>query len=273
MLRRAKPMLGTLTDIRVTDPGHADAQEAMTAAFRLMGEIDTSLSFHRPMSTLSALNARPMQWTEMGKHGARILRLARVLGKLSDNRFNVTLGGALVNASALPRHTLSDFLPCGSWEDIEINGTRARLKRPVLLTLDGIAKGYAVDMAVSCLKRFGVRSGSVNAGGDLKVFGNHPIKVQLRNSQGFTDTLWLKNAALASSRLGGEPDARFSSLIISQDGYPDNSPQTESLLSVIAPFAWRADALTKVLAFAGPEMVTRLGGRLPSLASPPDTEL
>ncbi|QYK04318.1 FAD:protein FMN transferase [Shewanella zhangzhouensis] len=273
MLRRAKPMLGTLTDIRVTDPGNADVKAAMTAAFGLMGEIDSSLSFHRPMSALSALNARPMQWTDIGRHGARILRLAKALGRQSDNRFNVTLGGALVIAGALPRHTGADFLPSGSWDDIEIKGTRARLKRPVLLTLDGIAKGYAVDMAVSCLKRFGVRAGSVNAGGDLKVFGDQAIKVQLRNSQGFTDTLWLKNAALASSRLGGAPDARFPSLIICQDAHPANSPQTESLLSVIAPFAWRADALTKVLASATPDIVTRLGGHLPSLTPSPGTKL
>nr|WP_283165647.1 FAD:protein FMN transferase [Shewanella litorisediminis] len=270
-MRRAKPMLGTLTDIRITAPGHADVKVAMTDAFRLMSEIDTSLSFHRPMSALSSLNASPMQWTDMGRHGARILWLAKALGRLSDNRFNVTLGGALVTVGALPCHTEADFLPCGSWEDIEIKGTRARLKRPVLVTLDGIAKGYAVDMAVSCLKRSGVRAGSVNAGGDLKVFGEYGIKVLLRNSQGFTDTLWLKNAALASSRLGGGPDARFPSLIICQDAPPENSPQTESLLSVIAPFAWRADALTKVLASATPDMVTRLGGHIPYPASNPES--
>src|SRR5437762_3907929 len=37
--------------------------------------------------------------------------------------------------------------------------------------LDGIAKGFAVDCAVETLQLAGLRAGVVNAGGDLRVFG------------------------------------------------------------------------------------------------------
>ncbi|RDV24218.1 hypothetical protein DXV75_15440 [Alteromonas aestuariivivens] len=37
------------------------------------------------------------------------------------------------------------------------------LRRPVLITLDGIAKGYAVDLGVRALKLAGIKAGWINA--------------------------------------------------------------------------------------------------------------
>jgi thiamine biosynthesis lipoprotein len=47
-----------------------------------------------------------------------------------------------------------------------------RFACPVIVDLGGIAKGFAVDRAVEALRRCGVSSGFVNAGGDLRVFGD-----------------------------------------------------------------------------------------------------
>src|SRR5437762_3289177 len=49
--------------------------------------------------------------------------------------------------------------------------------------LDGIAKGFAVDRAVECLQSAGIRSGVVNAGGDLRVFGDALEDVYVRAPQ------------------------------------------------------------------------------------------
>jgi FAD:protein FMN transferase len=42
------------------------------------------------------------------------------------------------------------------------------------INLNGIAKGYAVDKAVQVLENFGIPNGLVNAGGDLRLFGEAP---------------------------------------------------------------------------------------------------
>jgi len=39
------------------------------------------------------------------------------------------------------------------------------------IDLGGIAKGYAIDMAAEALKEYGVNSGLIDAGGDLRVIG------------------------------------------------------------------------------------------------------
>ncbi|WP_338589690.1 FAD:protein FMN transferase [Shewanella khirikhana] len=259
-IRRARPLLGTFCEICISNAGNASPQAAIEAAFAVIKQIDEGLSFHRPDSELSRLNAGAGNWVELSRHSMRLLRLAKGLGKLSANRFNVTLGAELVSRGALPQHQHGHFLPRGNWQDIELASNKARLKRPVLLTLDGIAKGYAVDLAVACLKHCGIRSGSVNAGGDLKAFGDIPTRVQLRSDEGFGVSLYLCNQALASSRHGAAPTPAYPALVLTDRPAPGKT----ELHTVIAPFAWRADALTKIAAFGEPGLVRALGGQLPT---------
>jgi len=141
----------------------------------------------------------------------------------------------------------------------------------VRLTLDGIAKGYAVDLAVGALQRAGADAGWVNAGGDLRVFGDLALPVQRRELDGRLAALGaLRNAAVASSRAaapGAAADASFPAHIVAP---PGRQPQP-GLWTVLARSAWRADALTKIAATApAPQraaLVRSLGGCL--LPTPP----
>jgi thiamine biosynthesis lipoprotein len=51
----------------------------------------------------------------------------------------------------------------------------------VRVDLGGIAKGYAVDLAVRSLRRSGIENIVVNAGGDLRVAGPESHDVRLRH--------------------------------------------------------------------------------------------
>jgi thiamine biosynthesis lipoprotein len=66
--------------------------------------------------------------------------------------------------------------PGGGWRRIALDHRRRRVTLPagVGLDLGGIAKGMAVDAAVSCLRTLGVEAALVNAGGDLAVHGCLP---------------------------------------------------------------------------------------------------
>jgi thiamine biosynthesis lipoprotein len=176
--------------------------------------------------------------------------------------FNCTLGGLLVRRGVLPDHG-GESLESGSASDIAIERGGARLLRNVKITLDGIAKGYAVDRAVRVLRRAGAPAGWVNAGGDLRVFGALTLPVHRREADGTLTPLGgLREAAIASSAVHVGAEGRFPGTILSAgDGRP-----TPGVWSVLARQAWRADALTKVAALA-PEAsrqsaLSRLGGRL-----------
>ena len=59
--------------------------------------------------------------------------------------------------------------------------------RYVQLDFGGIAKGYAVDLAIGRLRELGITNAIVNAGGDLRAMGHHgdrPWKVAVRKPGG-----------------------------------------------------------------------------------------
>ncbi|NMH66531.1 FAD:protein FMN transferase [Shewanella salipaludis] len=261
MIRRARPLLGTLVEIAaLAKPSQDDAEVnlAMAAAFARIAAIGRSLSFHDGDSELSRLNANPGRWQPMSPDALRVLRLAKAMGKASDNRFNCTVGGELIHRRALPGHISHPVLPQGTWQDIALGHGSAKLLRPIAVTLDGIAKGYAVDVAVTELKKAGLAGGWVNAGGDLKVFGSASLAVQQRNAQGMSRALQINKMALASSRVSLTLDPDYPALLLptgeaampAPAACPHSAEQApERIVSVAARFAWRADALTKVASY------------------------
>ncbi|WP_317932109.1 FAD:protein FMN transferase [Halioxenophilus sp. WMMB6] len=240
--RRARPGLGTLVEVGVVGLATEAASAALAQAFQTIATIDRQLSFHRPDSWLSQLNGAPGQWLAAEPSYYRLLLLAKRLCRASDHRFNPTVGGLLVRSGALPAHVQHPYLDSGVADDIELQGGRVRLRRPVLLTLDGIAKGYAIDLGIKELKKSAAAGGWINAGGDLRAFGEAKLAVQLRGTDGQAQ---ISNGALATSRLSGQYDERFPACM--SDGTSLLAASSETV-SVRARFAWRADALTKVVA-------------------------
>jgi FAD:protein FMN transferase len=127
-----------------------------------------------------------------------------------------------------------------------------RFRQPgIRLDLGGLAKGYAVDRAVSVLLQAGVNSGLVNAGGDLRAFGADSFIVEIRDPSNPGNTVArfpVGNLALATSahyfadRIG--PGAATGPFV-----HPRTRKLQAGLLSVTVATgsAMVADALTKVV--------------------------
>jgi thiamine biosynthesis lipoprotein len=260
-MRRMRPLLGTFVEVGLW-PTAAD-EFAMRAAFRAVEQVHCALSFQDPESELSRLNRSPGQFVTLSPLALRVLRLARATTLASGGLFNCTLGGLLVRRGVLPDHGGGELLESGTAGDIELEADRARLARPVRVTVDGIAKGYAVDCAVTALRQAGVRSGWVNAGGDLRVFGALVLPVSRRENDGALRPLGgVQDAAIASSAVRARADRLFPGTIVDATGHRS----APGVWSVLARRAWRADALTKVAALAPDAsrqaLLRRLGGRL-----------
>jgi len=121
------------------------------------------------------------------------------------------------------------------------------LRRALRLDLGGIAKGFAVDCAVAALREAGATSGSVNAGGDLRLFGDASETVRVR----------LPSSPLACVPLGRASNVAFAT----SAGYFSNEVLDartqkplcgDSSITVRAPSCMVADALTKAVAALGP---------------------
>jgi thiamine biosynthesis lipoprotein len=138
---------------------------------------------------------------------------------------------------------------------------------PVCLDFGGIAKGYAIDRAIATLSAQGCTSGLVNAGGDLRVFGDRTDTILLRRGAQF-HPMDLKNAALAVSDLDAtdrpeEHQGYYKRVSgIATDGVGDvgrTAPTTENrYAAVVAQEAVIADALTKCVLLCPRDLAARV---------------
>jgi FAD:protein FMN transferase len=226
-MRRCRPLLGTFVEISASGPDLARVERAVTAAFETIARLQALLSAHDPRSELLCLNRRagstPLQ---VGTHLWRVLRVASHLARASGGAFDATLGSG-------------DFAL--------LTRRRVRLAPGARLDVGGVAKGYCVDRAVEVLRRHGAQSGLVNAGGDLRAFGAMAHPLHLRHPACPTRLIpigELREAALATSARYAADDGRRS-----PRGGTDLPAGTS--ISVRAPTAMLADALTKVVARLG----------------------
>jgi len=242
VIRRARPLLGTLVDIRTpAEPA------AVTHAFEAVAQVHALMSFQDPASELSRLNreawrepvpVHPWTW--------RVIGAARWLHAHSGGAFDCTVcdddGGARMDAVEL------------------LAGRRVRFARRLRLDLSGIAKGFAVDRALDRLRS--AARGAVNAGGDLRVFGPDAEPVAVRDPDqphAMRPLGTLSNGAFATSApYYSEHEGHWSV----RDPQHGGSPRRYRSVSVLAPTCLRADALTKVVWVRGVEAAQPLLARL-----------
>lgn len=263
-VRRARPLLGTLVEIRAAGGlPEAPLHAALDAAFAAVERVQALMSFHDPASELSRLNREAAQHpVAVDAQTHEVLAAATALSALSAGAFDVCVGTPLRHWGYLPAGE-GMAAPGASWRDIDLlEDGRVRFHRPLCLDLGGIAKGYAVDCAVAALRDAGVERALVNAGGDLGGFGPAPWQVGLRHPLSpahSVHTLELRGEALATSantfsrrrRGAGE----VSPLLDPRSGRPWLG---QASVSVRAPDCLHADALTKVVLFATPEVAERV---------------
>ncbi len=234
-LRRARPLLGTLVEVAVRDGSAsgdasgdkvADAEAAVRAAFDAIAHVQARMSRFDPASDVSRFHALAAgEAIIVDPATAEVLQAARWLTELTDGVFDVSLGSG-----------------AREWR---CDGERLVRRSPAaMLDLGGIAKGYAVDVAVAALRRHGFESGWVNAGGDLRVFGGASVPVMRRDEAhgGVRPFATLADAALASSHFG--PGSRSQAWGLGRGA-------RACCVSVAAPRCVWADALTKVVAVSG----------------------
>jgi FAD:protein FMN transferase len=187
--RRARPLLGTLVEIRVHGRG---AEAAIERAFRDVERVHHAMSAQESTSDIARL--RSGQRTALDPWTRRVLERAEEVRLASDGLFD-----------------------CAACD----------------YSLDGIAKGFAVDRAVDCLRDAGMAAGVVNAGGDLRFFGEAWEPLHVRSGTKLVYIGEVRDSAVATSANAGLVHPR------GRDG------SAAACVTVLAATCMTADALTK----------------------------
>jgi thiamine biosynthesis lipoprotein len=249
-IERARPLLGTVVRIRCRGGIWHSANRSIDAAFREIARVQELMSFHEPDSDVSRLNAHAVAGPlRVHAHTFAVLQTALEIARASDGAFDITIADRMVAWGLLPRPA-SKHQPDGrgSWQHIElVEPDQVAFHMPLWIDLGGIAKGYAVDLALATVAGDTNIGWCINAGGDIRVAGPAAERVGLRNLV-FEGDLWpvleLENGSLASSGGIDEVPTRAGAHV---HGRHRGAIGSGSFAAVVAENCVIADAMTKVV--------------------------
>jgi thiamine biosynthesis lipoprotein len=230
--------MGTFVAIEARHAYEFRVAEAIAAAYEEFSAIERLLHPDRVGSDLAAIRDAPIAAaTRVQPLILQMLRLAREVWEQSGRVFDPCLPDAP-----------------GTMADLILDDQHVTASQRVHIDLGGIAKGYAIDVAIETLISHGCVAGSVNAGGDVRVFGSAPVDVIVKCG-GQEQRRALTNSAIAVS------DTRAPSAPSEHRGYYRRGASTDLVARGAIVYANRAavaDALTKCLLLCDPLTSDRL---------------
>ena len=260
-ISRCKPLLGTYVRLTLTADATRDTLLAMSVrAFARIQRVERLMSFHDPDSELSRLNRLAhRQPCPVSAETEAVLRQAQRLSRASQGLFDISIAPALIRQGLLPAIDV-DIDESANWRDLLVENGRVSFAKKMLIDLGGIAKGYAVDQAMSVLSED--VDAVINAGGDIRMNRWRDKTVSIRYAaSGHDQTVEtpMQAAAIASSAsyyLNGK-----GAIIAPGQRQAADSP---CVYSVFASSCMLADALTKIAFLSGGrhDLIRASGARL-----------
>lgn len=263
-----RTMMGVVVNLTVAAPNTAAAQNAVDATFAEMARLIAIFDHRRPKSPLARLN-RDGRLSAPPRELVDLLTLARHYSALTGGAFDVTVKPLFdAHRAGLPVEPLQDLVDYGV---LHVRDSAISLARPgMAVTLDGIAKGRVVDGAVATLRRLGFPHVLIEAGGDLVAHGRRgdgaPWRIGVTHPrQGAASLASLSLTGRAAATSGDY--AHTFSVDYSQHHILDprrgRSPAELASVTVLAPTATDADALSTSALVLGPDAGLALLERLP----------
>ena len=262
--------MGTFVEIKASSP------QVIDFAFSYMEKLSHRLDNYYPGSDIYRLNKNAgRKPVKVAPETIEILKLSRRMYELTQGSFDPSAGRLIMfwkkkmhkeKLKSLPDQAeIKKLLSFRGLDKVVINEKKSEVfikDKNIALDLGGIAKGYIVDKTILALKKQGVKSVLINAGGDIYCLGNNPAthkawEVGIRDVKDFRKVILsfpLANAAIATS---GNYEQFFSCcgkvyshIIDLQSGFPVERKSFFSV-SVIAPNLTTADGLATTFVIWG----------------------
>lgn len=267
--RRTQFIMGTLVEITVSHSDPELIQAVTTQAFDEMKRIEQLMSTYLADSEISRINrAAGKKAIPVSREVEEVIREGIYWSKQSGGAFDITVEPLVQlwdfdgEKEVIPsKNTLRKTASLVNFKDIEIKDHTVRLKkRGMAINVGGLAKGYAVDRAISILRGM-VPNGIVNAGGDLFAFGQKSKQASWniglqhpRKPQDLLAAFAVKNQAVATSgdyqRYFIKDGVRYHHIFDPQTGKP---ARLMISATIITTEVMDADALATAVFVMGPD--------------------
>ena len=269
---RALLGFGTTLWLRAAHRDPDTVDRGLDAAVAAIRHVEAQMSLFDPASAVSRLN-RDGELRAADADLLRVLRLAQQVSARSGGAFDVTVqplwqawDGARLAGRMPSAPALAKALGLVGWRGLEVDADHVRLRRPgMALTLNGIAQGYAADLARERLRAHGIEHALLDTG-EWAPLGRAP-----------GDLPWTLAVADPRAEMGSAASeaahaiaalcAEGCSVATSSDAHTTftadrrhhhifdprigESPTQLASVTVLAPSCALADALTKVLFMGG----------------------
>ena len=171
LVRDAALAFGTTVSIAAIHEDPEIAVEAIDEALARTRRIDSLMTVYRAESQVGRLNALGAL-PNPDPHLVRVLEFSQRLSSLSGGAFDVTvqpLWTLYIECRRRGRtptpHEVAEARSLVDWSAVEVSARRITLGRPGMsITLNGVAQGYAADLALAALRERGVRDALIDTG-------------------------------------------------------------------------------------------------------------
>lgn len=245
-----------------------NAAEAVEAAAEEVNRLSALLSISEETSEVFAVNKAGQG--ELSEDTAKILERALDIYEQTDGAFDCTiypmmqLWGFPTKEYHVPaEEKIEETLKLVDSSKIEVQPLYVFLGADQKIDFGGIAKGYASDRAIEIFEAYGIVSGMVSLGGNIKVLNRKPDgslwNVGIRNPKGAeTDSIAaikVENKALVTSggyeRYFEEDGNTYIHIIDPKTGYPAKNGLAS--VTIVSEDGMLADALSTSLFVMGEE--------------------
>lgn len=264
--------MGVFNEILVAGKERAEREKILTQAFEILKEVDRKMSHYKTTSEISRINQKGFESPQaVSPETFEVIQASIDFYQKSRGAFDITvlplmkLWGFYDGDPHLPRpEAVRRLLPRVNSGFVILNpeSREVAFQKPGMeIDLGGIAKGYACDRVVDYLKSEGIQSALVNVGGTIYALGKTPDgkrwRVGLQHPREPARTFQvipLENEAVATSgdyqQFFVVKGRRYSHILNPKTGYP---AERSVAVSVVAPSALLADALSTTLFVLGPD--------------------
>lgn len=256
---------GTTISVRLLHQSPERAKQVIDTALREAKKIDALMSLYREDSQLSVLN-RQGWLAQPDPHLLAVMTEAQRLAGLSDGAFDPTVqplwrlyADAAKTGNEVASNALAQARHLVGWQNMQIDAGRIAFALPgMAVTLNGIAQGYASDLAVAAIRAAGVEHALIDIG-EFSALGRNAsarpwtLGVQHpRDPVSIAARLRLDGRSMATS---GDYESTFTGDFSAHhifDPATGRSPVELASVTVLAPTCMLADGLSTAMLVAGP---------------------